>query len=183
VPARNWSNSNRVAPSRVSEKAIHNRSIHFGDTRLGFGWDRTENVLWRIEQGELDGIKPKVIVIKIGTNNTAVDNSPADIASGIEAICAAAHEKQPGAKILVLGILPRHDEKPPRPAITEKVNKMLASSLSGVPWLTYRDFDSAFRSPNGAPDARLFSDGVHVNAAGYEILGRKIREQLLALLK
>ena len=60
---------------------------------------------------------------------------------------------------------------------------MLDSRSSGVPWLTFRDFDSAFRRPNGAPDARLFSDGVHVNAAGYEILGRKIREQLLALMK
>jgi len=79
--------------------------------------------------------------------------------------------------------LPRHDEKPPRPAITEKVNALLASRLSSLPWLIFRDFDSAFRGPDGAPDAKLFSDRVHVNAAGYEILGRKIREQLLALMK
>jgi lysophospholipase L1-like esterase len=151
-------------------------------SNLGFGWDRTENVLWRIEHGELADIKPKVIVIKIGTNNTAVDNSPEDIAAGIETVCAAAHEKQPGAKILLLGILPRHDEKPPRPASTEKVNALLAARLSGVSWLTYRDFDTAFRGPDGVPDAKLFSDGVHLNAAGYEILGAKIREQVLALL-
>ena len=112
-----------------------------------------------------------------------MDDSPTDIASGIEAVCTAAHQKQPAAKILLLGILPRRDEKPPRPAITEKVNTLLASRSSGLPWLTFRDFDSAFRSPDGAPDAKLFSDGVHITAAGYEILGRKIREQLRPLMK
>ena len=152
-------------------------------SNLGFGWDRTENVLWRIDHGELDGIQPKAIVIKIGTNNTAVNDSPEDIAAGIEAVCAAAHGKQPGAKILLLGILPRHDEKPPRPSITEKVNALLAVRLADVPWLTFRDFDRAFRGPDGVPDAKLFSDGVHLNDAGYEILGAKIREQLLALIK
>jgi len=152
-------------------------------SNLGFGWDRTENVLWRIEHGELDGIKPKVIVIKIGTNNTAVHDRPEDIAAGIAAVCAAAHGKQPEAKILLLGILPRHDEKPPRPAVTEKVNALLAARLNAVPWLTFRDFDGAFRGPDGMPDAKLFADGVHINAAGYEILGAKIRGELLALMK
>jgi lysophospholipase L1-like esterase len=151
-------------------------------SNLGFGWDRTENVLWRIDHGELDGIKPKVIVITIGTNNTTVNNSPEDIVAGIETVCAAAHEKQPGAKILLLGILPRHDEKPPRPAITEKVNVLLAARLADVPWLTFRDFGGAFRGADGVPDAKLFSDGVHINAAGYEILGAKIRAELLALM-
>ena len=97
----------------------------FKVTNLGFGWDRTENALWRIDHGELDGIEPKVIVIKIGTNNTAVNNTPEEIASGIEAVCARAHAKQPGAKILLLGILTRKDEPAQRPSATEKVNALL----------------------------------------------------------
>lgn len=64
---------------------------------LGFGWDRTENVLWRINHGELDGISPKLIIIKIGTNNTGL-NRPEDIAEGIAAVCQRAHEVQPRAK-------------------------------------------------------------------------------------
>ena len=60
---------------------------------LGFGWDRTENVLWRINHGELDGISPKLIIIKIGTNNTGI-NSADDIADGIEAVCVRVHEVQ-----------------------------------------------------------------------------------------
>ena len=172
-----------VAPQAWAPQAWSNCFAGLKVSNLGFGWDRTENVLWRIEHGELDGIKPKVIVVKIGTNNTAVDDSRADIEAGIEAVCNAAHRKQPGAKILLLGILPRHDEKPPRPSITEQVNTLLASRLAGVPWLTYRDFGRAFRSPDGTPDAKLYSDGLHVNAAGYDILGSKIREQLLGLMK
>ena len=172
-----------IAPKAWAPQAWSNCFDGLKVSNLGFGWDRTENVLWRIEHGELDGIKPKVIVIKIGTNNTAADDSSADIAAGIEAVFAAAHLKQPGARILLLGILPRHDEKPPRPSVTDKVNALLASRLAGVPWLTYRDFGSAFRSPDGTPDAKLYSDGVHINAAGYDILGSKIREQLLVLMK
>ena len=155
----------------------------FQISNLGFGWDRTENMLWRIDHGELDGIKPKVIVIKIGTNNTTVDNSPEYIADGVEAICAAAHAKQPAAKILLLDILPRHDEKQARPAITEQVSTLLVARLAGVSWLIFRDFGDAFRGADGVPSAKLFADGVHLNAAGYEILGAKIREQLLTLTK
>ena len=172
-----------VAPQAWAPQAWSNCFAGLKVSNLGFGWDRTENVLWRIEHGELDGIKPKVIVVKIGTNNTAVDNTPADIAAGIEAVCAAAHQQQPGAKVLLLGILPRHDEKPPRPTITEQVNTLLTSRLAGVTWLTYCDFGSAFRGPDGVPDPKLYSDGVHINAAGYDILGAKIREQLLGLMK
>lgn len=154
----------------------------FQVTNLGMGWDRTENVLWRIENGELDGIEPKVVVVKIGTNNTGL-NSAEDIAAGITAVAAAVHEKQPQAKVLLLGVLTRRDEKPPRPTVTERVNKLLAAKLGEVSWLTFRDFGDAFRNEDGTPNAKLFSDGVHVNAAGYEILGAKIREQLLLLTK
>ena len=171
------------APKAWAPQAWADCFAGFKVSNLGFGWDRTENVLWRIDNGELDDIHPKVIIIKIGTNNTAVNNPPADIAAGIEAVCAAAHAKQPGAKILVLGILPRHDEKPPRPAITEKVNTLLAAQLNDVPWLTFRDFGAAFRGPDGVPDPKLYSDGVHINATGYGILGAKIRGEVLALMR
>lgn len=148
-------------------------------TNMGFGWDRTENVLWRIEHGELDGILPKTVVIHIGTNNTAVDHTPDDIVAGIEAVCAATHRHLPQAHVLLLGILTRRDEKPTRPSITEKVNRILADRLSGLPWLSYRDFGDQFRNADGTPNARLFADGVHVNADGYAILGANIRRELL----
>ena len=169
------------APRVWAGAAWTNCFAGFKVTNLGFGWDRTENVLWRLDNGELDNIQPKVIIIKIGTNNTSVTNTPADIAAGIEAVCATAHAKVPSAKILLLGILPRRDE-PPGHSATEPVNQLLAAHLTGVPYLTYCDFGAAFRRPNGTPNRDLYRDGVHVNAAGYAILGAKIRPQLLALM-
>lgn len=151
-------------------------------TNLGFGWDRTENVLWRIENGELSGIKPRVIIIKIGTNNTSVRDRAGDIADGIMAVCDAAHRQQPDAKILLLALLPRPDEKTPRPTATEKVNALLPARTAGIGWVTYCDFGGAFRNADGTVNGKLFCDGVHPNAAGYEVLGGKIREQLNALL-
>ena len=172
-----------VAPHAWGAEAWANCFAGLKVTNLGFGWDRTENVLWRIDHGELDGIQPKVVVVHIGTNNTAVHDRPGDIAEGITAICAAVHGKLPGAKILVMGILPRHDEQLPRPAATEQVNAVLAGRFTNMRWVKYCDFGDAFRGPDGVPVATLYRDGVHVNAAGYAILGAKIREQVLALLK
>lgn len=145
---------------------------------LGFGWDRTENVLWRINHGELDGIAPKLIIIKIGTNNTGI-NSADDIADGIEAVCVRVHAVQTGAKILLLGILPRRDEVPPRPVITDRVNQLLQAKLGHISWINYRDFGPAFRNPDGSVNAALFADGVHPNHAGYEILGNLLHEQIV----
>jgi len=64
-------------PAGLAGAAWNHCFAGFEVTNLGFGWDRTENVLWRLDHGELDGIKPRVIIIKIGTNNTSVTNSPA----------------------------------------------------------------------------------------------------------
>ncbi len=170
-----------VAPKAWAPDVWEHTFAGISVENLGFGWDRTENVLWRINHGELDGITPKLIIIKIGTNNTGI-NSPGDIADGIEAVCARAHQVQPRAKILLLGILPRRDEIPPRPVITDRVNQLLQSRLGGVPWIAYRDFGDAFRNPDGSVNASLFADVVHPNHAGYEILGDLIHKQIIQML-
>ena len=171
-----------AAPIKRGARAWTNCFAGWKVTNLGFGWDRTENVLWRIEHGELSGIHPKVIIIKIGTNNTSVNDSAEDIAAGIMAVCNAAHRCQPDAKILLLGILPRPGEKGPRPTPTEIVNALLPARTAGISWLTYCDFGNAFRNADGSVNKALFCDGVHPNAAGYEILGTKIRGQLKTVL-
>ncbi|MEI8290384.1 MAG: GDSL-type esterase/lipase family protein [Verrucomicrobiota bacterium] len=171
-----------AAPKAWARTAWENAFFGVTVENLGFGWDRTENVLWRIQHGELDGIKPKLIIIKIGTNNTGI-NTDEEIAAGIEAVCALAHRKQPDAKILLLGILPRRDEKPPRPVITDRVNQRLQSRLGKISWLTYCDLGGSFRQADGRVDAALFKDGVHVNPAGYEILAARIHEEIAVLLK
>lgn len=169
------------APLTRGAQAWSNCFANVAIENLGFGWDRTENVLWRIKHGELAGIKPKVIIIKIGTNNIE-RNTPEDIAAGIEAVCKAAHAKQPKAKILLLGILPRCNEKPGHSA-TGQVNQLLTAYFNNVEYVVFRDFGTVFRAADGTPNTLLYADSTHINAAGYDLLGAKIREEILRLMK
>src|SRR5947207_538308 len=73
---------------------------------FGIGGDRTQHVLWRLQNGELDGIKPKLAVLMIGTNNLG-GNSDEEIVDGIKAIIKELHGKSPSTKLLLLGIFPR----------------------------------------------------------------------------
>lgn len=171
-----------VAPKAWAPDVWKRTFLDMSVENLGFGWDRTENVLWRIDHGELNGISPKLIIVAIGTNNTGI-NKPNDIADGIEAVCVRVHEVQPRAKILLLGILPRRDEVPPRPVITDQVNQLLQARLGKVSWINYQDFGPAFRKPDGSVNTALFADGVHPNHTGYEILGNLLHEQIVQMLK
>ncbi len=85
---------------------------------LGIGGDRTQHVLWRLENGNVDGIKPKLAVLMIGTNNAGA-NSAEEIGEGIQAIVKKLREKLPETKVLILAIFPR-SEKPDAPARKER---------------------------------------------------------------
>jgi lysophospholipase L1-like esterase len=111
---------------------------------LGFGWDRIQNVLWRIDHGELDGLSPRVIVLHIGTNNTsdtanARQNTPDEIAEGIRAIVQRLQAKTPGARIVLMAVFPR-EQKPdhPRRVHIAAVNRLLAD-LAPKAGVTYLD--------------------------------------------
>src|SRR6185312_5662056 len=87
----------------------------FGWNAGDFGWggDTTQNILWRLAHGELDGVNPKVIVLMAGTNNVSQagplkwnDATAADVARGVDAIVAACRKKAPGARIVVMGVTP-----------------------------------------------------------------------------
>ena len=139
---------------------------------LGFGWDRTENVLWRIDHGELDGIAPRQVVVLIGTNNLELD-TPEQVLAGIDAVCRRIHEKLPDAHIVQLGILPRKDQAGLK-ADLDKVNYLLQTRLHPRPYLDVLDLGNRFRKPDGTFNEGLFSDGVHPNADGYALLGQAL---------
>jgi hexosaminidase len=158
--------------------------LAFGDrvvANLGFGWDRTENVLWRIKNGELDAIKPKAVVVAIGTNNLGVDTTE-DILAGIDAICRKIHEKLPETRILLLGILPRKDQDKQKASL-EKVNHLLQTQLHPRSYIEVMDFGNLFRNPDGSFNDNLFSDGLHPNAAGYEVLGKALSTLVCEAMK
>ncbi len=106
---------------------------------MGFGWDRTQNVLWRIRQGEFDGIHPEWVVVNIGTNNLtgtshARANTPEEIVDAIGAICAAVHQLSPQTRIVLMAIFPRGAK--PNDPLRAPIRKRICCSrndLRGIP--------------------------------------------------
>jgi lysophospholipase L1-like esterase len=161
---------------------------YYGDlnvVNMGFGWDRTQNVIWRLENGELEGIQPKVAVVLIGTNNltgtkNAKENTPIEISEGIEKICTIIHTKCPHCKILLLGVLPRSPEKFVIPI--RKINKQI-SHLNKKEYITFINFGNKISDKNGLPKKEyMFEDGVHPNEKGYKIWAESINAQLKKML-
>jgi lysophospholipase L1-like esterase len=142
---------------------------------MGFGWDRTQNVLWRLRQGEFEGISPQWVVLAIGTNNlTGTSNArasrPEEIVDGIAAICSEVHQRSPQSHIVLMAIFPRgpHPTDPLRAPI-QKTNQLLAQHFSGDPEVTFLDIGSGFLSPDGSLPAALMPDGTHPSDAGYKL--------------
>lgn len=153
---------------------------------LGFGWDRTQNALWRIRQGELDGLAPQWVVINIGTNNlTGTDhartNTPKEVAAGVEAIVAEVKERLPQAKIILMGIFPRgrHAEDALRAPIRE-TNRLLAARFGNDSNVRLLDIGQRFLQKDGTLPESLFPDTTHPSEAGYRIWAQALREAGIA---
>jgi lysophospholipase L1-like esterase len=152
----------------------------FNAVNMGFGGDRTEHVLWRFDDGELDGISPKVAVIMIGTNNWRA-NTYQEIAEGVEAVCNRLRSKLPKTKILLLGIFPRVSSDPWAGANVVMANRLIEKLEDGN-WISYLDIGSAFRDKKGRLPQEIMPDGLHPNEAGYEIWAEAIRPKLSELM-
>ena len=147
---------------------------------IGYGWDRTENVLWRLRHGEVDGISPKAVVVMIGTNNAGI-NTVDEIAAGVSAICDELHLRLPNAKILLLGIFPRG----PKPdAMRDKVTAINArlAPLNGTKNITYLDIGKVFLEPDETISKEIMNDYLHPTAAGYERWAAAMEPTLKKLL-
>lgn len=144
----------------------------FNPVNLGFGWDRIENVLWRVYHGELDSIQPAQIVVMIGTNNLQL-NSDAEIVQGLQFLLDVIQRKQPSAKILLMGIFPRRGMESRIALLNRQINTLHGSSR-----LHFADAGKIFLNAEGKIDESLFTDGLHPNAAGYDRLGKFILAQL-----
>lgn len=159
----------------------------FGERRvlnLGFGWDRTQNVLFRIQDGELDGLSPKLVVIHIGTNNlstskNAPTNTPAEVAEGIGAIIASVKKKCPQAKIVLMGVFPRGEkaDNPFRAKIAE-INGTLAKTYASQAGVTYMDITGKFLNPDGSMSKEIMGDFLHPSAKGYAIWAEALKPYL-----
>jgi lysophospholipase L1-like esterase len=147
---------------------------------FGIEGDRTQFVLWRARNGELDGSSARVVVLMVGTNNLATA-TPENIARGVAAIVDTVREKLPNAIVVLNAILPRGTpDDPARPKLAD-VNARLAALADGthVRWL---DAGSGFVDATGAIDPALMPDRLHPSPAGYEVWAAALRPVLLESL-
>lgn len=150
---------------------------------FGIGGDRTQHVLWRIQNGELEGIKPKALVLMIGTNNVSSD--PAEgIAKGVTAIVETIRAKQPQAKILLLAVFPRGEKASPNPGRDKlkQVNEIIAKLDDGKN-IFFLDIGGKFLQPDGSLTKEIMPDFLHLSPAGYQIWADAIGPKLAELMK
>jgi lysophospholipase L1-like esterase len=161
----------------------------FGWNAADFGWgaDRTQNILWRLENGELDGVNPKVVVLLAGTNNLGSlllpgQGSADDVARGLQAIVHVIQQKAPAATIIVMGIFPRNDNMTLLPMI-DRINHSLSELADGKK-IRYLNINDKLADGNG----RLFDgmmnerDKLHPNVKAYQVWADALKPGFTELL-
>ncbi len=157
---------------------------------FGIGGDRTQHVIWRLDNGEIDGIAPKVAVLMIGTNNIG-SNTPEEIAAGVEKIVKMLREKLPNTKVLLLGVFPRGGNvtrenaktltaasQAPQPG---QINALIAKLDDGKA-VKYLDIGKSFLDANGEIPRDLMNDFLHLTDAGYRAWAEAIEPTLWAMM-
>jgi lysophospholipase L1-like esterase len=163
---------------------------------FGIGGDRTEHVLWRLEHGNFDGLRPKAIVLMIGTNNTGHQGRPQkeldgavyqcsaeQTAEGIKAILAQLQQKCPDAKILVLGIFPRGANKEDKFRQQNEATNAIIKGYADGQKVFFLDVGAKFLEPDGTLSKTIMPDLLHPNEKGYEIWTDAIKADVQAMLR
>jgi len=168
------------------------RRNFFGWNAANFGWgaDTVQNILWRVSNGELDGVQPKIIVLLAGTNN--VGNAPRqgvdaavvnEVVEGIGAIVSVMRAKAPGATIVITGVTPRRDRNGGTTVMTtiDAINTRLASLATG-PRIRYVDINGRLATRDGVLVDGVTVDGLHLSVAGYQIWADALKPIFTELL-
>ncbi len=148
---------------------------------FGVGGDQTGHLLWRIENGELDGIHPKAVVILIGTNNVERDQ-PEWTAAAIKTIVETVRGKLPSSKILLLALLPRDGRDSPSRQRNTAVNGLIAPFADGEA-VRFLDLGPLLVDDHGEIAADLMPDRLHPTAKGYERMSRAMQPLLAEMLR
>ena len=162
---------------------------------FGIGGDRTEHVLWRLENGNFDGLKPKLVVLMIGTNNTghqgrpqkelngAVYNCSAkDTADGVRAILDKLQAKLPDTKVLLLGIFPRGANNEDSLRKQNEETNALISKYADDKKVWFMDIGKTFLQPDGTLTKEIMPDLLHLSPKGYDLWVGAIEPKVKELL-
>lgn len=163
----------------------------FGWNAADFGWggDRVENILWRLENGELDGVHPKAIVLLAGTNNVGnrvppegFDIAAANVTKGLEAILRVMRSKAPDATVILMGIFPRNDNMAVMPEI-DRINANLAGLADGRK-VRYLNINDKFAGPDGKLHDGMMNDRdrLHPALQGYQVWADALKPVLTEVL-
>lgn len=150
---------------------------------LGIGGDRTQHVLWRLANGNLEGLSPKLAVVMIGTNNSGSErNSASEIVDGVEAIVASLRERVPDCRILLLGIFPRGAEFNDQRGQIAQVNQVLSRFPKEFSQVRYVDIGGEFLNVDGEIPKALMPDFLHLSRAGYGLWAAAIEDHVAEAL-
>ncbi len=149
---------------------------------MGIGGDRTQHVLWRLDHGNFDLVKPKLAVVMIGTNNSnGKDNTAEEIGDGIVAIAKRLRTKQPQMKVLILATFPR-GEKPNAQREKNAKSSEIASKLADGEMIHYLDIGAKFLEADGTLSREIMPDLLHLNEKSYTIWAEAIEGKVKELL-
>lgn len=162
---RRWGTSDEA----YKEMLANWKENFFGWNAGNFGWggDTTQNVLWRIQNGELDTVNPKVIVLLAGTNNLGAGETPDNVVKGVRAILRVCQQKAPKAKIVLMGVLAR-DDNPALKSKVEQTNRGLARLTNGDT-VRFLDINPMLTGPDGKLRDGMAVDGLHLGVKGYQV--------------
>ncbi|NQT25543.1 GDSL family lipase [candidate division KSB1 bacterium] len=149
---------------------------------MGFGWDWTQHVLWRLDNSDFDNVDPKLAIVLIGTNNSNGDDCTAEeIADGMIAICDRLRTNLPDMKILLMGTFPRgRAPNPQREKITQA--NLLASRIADGKMIHYLDISERFLDEKTLISREIMPDYLHPNENGYRIWLENIESKVAELL-
>jgi beta-glucosidase len=150
---------------------------------IGFSGDRTEQVIWRLQNGGVDGIAPKLAVLMIGTNNAGHRKDPPEqTAAGIKAILDEMGKRLPGTKVLVLAIFPRgKDANDALRKLNDATNAIIKTYADGRR-VFYLDINATFLKPDGTLPKEIMPDLLHPNAKGYRMWAEAMEPMVKKLM-
>jgi lysophospholipase L1-like esterase len=177
---RRWQGTDYPANKQNWDANFHG----WNAANFGWGGDTTQNVLWRLQHGELDDVHPKVVVLMIGTNNVGNATSANevqridDISNGIRAILDVVRSKAPQAKIILMGITPRNDNgRTTMMPTINKINEQIATFADGE-IVVYLDINDKLADSEGRLLEGVTNDGLHLSIKGYQIWADALTPQL-----
>jgi lysophospholipase L1-like esterase len=153
---------------------------------FSIGGDCTQNILWRLLNGEGDGVAPRLVILAVGSNNVWDDEVPPDaVAAGVHKCVKVARRKFPSAKVLVIAPLPMQED--PRSEFRRRLDAIRSETLALLrenpdPSVRVVNFSRKFLQPDGTISAEIMPDFVHPNSAGYEIYAERLRPVVAELI-